>query len=353
MNEQLQTVNHGIGFHSDEAFTALQRIAKVFSMSELVPDTFKGDKGFANCVIALEMAGRMKASPLAVMQNIYIVHGKPAWSSQFVIACLNSCGRYSPLRFEVSGEGQNKSVTAWAVEEATGQRLSGPPVTMTMANGEGWVNRTGSKWKTMPDLMMRYRAATFFGRLYAPEMLMGMRTVEEVIEIEATAEPMQRESVPTFTAPKPTPQQDAQHGPPAVVTPTEPEKRRGRPPGAKNKPVEDKPLSGEARLGGVVHYPEDDEPEAAKPAASEGPFLAEPAVPDDDAPPLTPHQRAAKWLDMSAIDVQDFLGWLASTGETEVKFSTLGDVDEEVLSAVLSKTEKLAKCVRLYGKEAK
>jgi len=26
----------------------------------------------------------------------------------------------------------------------------------------------------MPELMMRYRAAAFFGRLYAPEIMMGM-----------------------------------------------------------------------------------------------------------------------------------------------------------------------------------
>jgi hypothetical protein len=36
----------------------------------------------------------------------------------------------------------------------------------------------------MPELMMRYRAAAFFGRLYAPEITMGMHTTEEVIDIQ-------------------------------------------------------------------------------------------------------------------------------------------------------------------------
>jgi hypothetical protein len=45
------------------------------------------------------------------------------------------------------------------------------------------VSKAGSKWKTMPELMMRYRAAAFFGRLYAPEITMGMHSVEEVVDI--------------------------------------------------------------------------------------------------------------------------------------------------------------------------
>ena len=36
----------------------------------------------------------------------------------------------------------------------------------------------------MPELMLRYRAATFFGRLYAPDILMGMRTAEELGDID-------------------------------------------------------------------------------------------------------------------------------------------------------------------------
>ena len=41
----------------------------------------------------------------------------------------------------------------------------------------------------MPQAMLRYRAASFFGKIYAPELLMGLRTVEEaedVIDVDAT-----------------------------------------------------------------------------------------------------------------------------------------------------------------------
>ena len=169
------------GFQSKDGFDLMLRQAKWLSASDLVPQQFRGN--IANTVIALEMSNRMNASPLAIMQNLYIVHGKPGWSAQFIIAAVNSTGRFSPLRFQVQGSGDAKTCTAWVIEKATGEKLEGPPVSIDMAKREGWYGKNGSKWPIMPDLMLRYRAATLFGRLYAPEVLMGMKTVEEIADI--------------------------------------------------------------------------------------------------------------------------------------------------------------------------
>jgi hypothetical protein len=125
----------------------------------------------------------MQASPLAVMQNLYIVHGKPSWSSQFIIAAVNATGKFSPLRFVLTGEGDDKTCIAWAEEKETKERLESPPISIGMAKAEGWYQKKGSKWQTMPELMLRYRTATLFGRLYAPEVLMGMKTYEEAEDI--------------------------------------------------------------------------------------------------------------------------------------------------------------------------
>ncbi len=165
-------------------FEHAQRVAKMLSASNLIPKEFQGN--IQNTMIALEMANRIGASPLMIMQNLYIVHGRPGWSSSFIIAALNGCGRFDSLRFDVSGEGDGLSCTAWTTEKGKSDRIEGPAVTMKMAKAEGWIDKNGSKWKTMPELMIRYRAAAFFGRLYAPEILMGMQTMEEVIDIEPT-----------------------------------------------------------------------------------------------------------------------------------------------------------------------
>lgn len=163
---------------SDNKFELAQRKAKALASSDLVPKEYKGN--VANCLLAMEVAERTKSSPLAVMQNLNIIHGKPAWSSSFIIAALNACGRFSPLRFKMTAD----SCTAIATDRETGEVLEGPPVTIQMAKDEGWYNKQGSKWKTMPELMLRYRAAAFFGRLYAPDILMGMYEQNEVVDMQ-------------------------------------------------------------------------------------------------------------------------------------------------------------------------
>jgi hypothetical protein len=179
--EQLQTTESVFSLSN---FDHAQRVAKMLSSSDLIPKEYKGN--IQNTLIALEMANRIGASPLMVMQNLYIVHGKPSWSSSFIIAALNGCGRFDPIRFDLTGEGKTLSCKAWTTEKGKQARIEGPSVTMDMAKAEGWIDKNGSKWKTMPELMIRYRSAAFFGRLYAPEILMGMQTIEEVIDIEPT-----------------------------------------------------------------------------------------------------------------------------------------------------------------------
>lgn len=182
-NGEISQVVPEVSAFGVNTFDHAQRVAKMLSSSSLIPKEFQGS--IQNTMIALEMANRIGASPLMVMQNLFIVHGKPSWSSSFIIAALNSCKRFSPLRFELSGQGDAMECFAWAYELETKEKIAGPVVSMKMAKAEGWVDKNGSKWKTMPELMIRYRAAAFFGRLYAPEILMGMHTQEEVIDIEA------------------------------------------------------------------------------------------------------------------------------------------------------------------------
>lgn len=171
-------------FTGIQQFENAQRIGKALASSDLVPKDYQGQKGLANVLVAMEIAQRMGLSPLQVMQNLHIIHGRPSWSSQFIIAMINGCGRFTPLDYKLSGSGEDLSCYAYATDLTSGKELRGPVVTMMMAKREGWVTKAGSKWQTMPDLMIRYRAAAFWGRLYVPEFLVGMKTQEEVIDIE-------------------------------------------------------------------------------------------------------------------------------------------------------------------------
>lgn len=178
------TTTQGSVFSGIQAFEDAQRIGKALASSKLVPPQFQGQEGLANCLVALEIAHRMNLSPLQVMQNLHMIHGRPSWSSQFIIGLINSCGRYTPLQYDLTGEGNSLACTCLANEKSSGKELRGPTVTMEMAKREGWSTKTGSKWQTMPELMIRYRAAAFWGRLYIPELLVGLQTEDEVIDVQ-------------------------------------------------------------------------------------------------------------------------------------------------------------------------
>jgi len=168
----------------ERQFELAQRRAKMYAASKLVPKQFQGN--LADCTIALQMADRMGADTFMVMQNLYVVHGNPSFSAKFLIACVNACGRFTPLRYRMTGEKGDDSwgCIAWAKDE-TGEVLESAEVTIAMAKAEGWYQKSGSKWQTMPEMMLQYRSAAFFTRAYAPDVSMGMMTSEEREDIPA------------------------------------------------------------------------------------------------------------------------------------------------------------------------
>lgn len=196
-------------------FEATQRIAMMYAMSNFIPDSYKYRNGqpleqnvvLANCTIALEMATRMQANPLMVMQNLYIVHGQPAFSSKFLIACINASKRFSPLRYEFNGEEGTDDYACRAIAyEANDTKhkepLEGDWISIRMAKAEGWTSKKGSKWLTMPTQMLRYRAAAFWQRAYCPEISMGLLTAEEAQDAfaqtyEEVKQPSATTAIPT------------------------------------------------------------------------------------------------------------------------------------------------------------
>ena len=161
----------------------LVKLANMMARSKIVPDTYRGDPD--SCFVACEMANRMGVSPIFIMQNLYIVNGRPAWSGQACISLINGTGLYGPLDFVYVGEKGTPSYGCYAqaTRKSDGAIHTGTVVDYAMAEAEGWTSKKGSKWLTMGDQMLRYRAAAFFARVYCPHALMGLKTVEEVKDI--------------------------------------------------------------------------------------------------------------------------------------------------------------------------
>lgn len=169
-------------FSGIAAFDAAQRMAKALSSSTLVPREYQGPNGLANCLIALEISARMGISPMVVMQNMVPIHGRPTWSSKFLIATVNASGRFSPLRFVFDSETKPTSCYAVATDNKTNKELKGETITLEIARAEGWMDRNGSKWKTMPGQMFRYRSAAWWVNVYCPEISLGLITQEEAYD---------------------------------------------------------------------------------------------------------------------------------------------------------------------------
>lgn len=170
-------------FSSQGAFEAAQRMAKALASSSLVPEAYRNN--LPNVLIAMELASRIGVSVFATMQNLDIIHGRPSWRSQFLIATVNGSGRFTPLRFRWEDK---PGTDAWgcravAKERESGEECVGALITIGLAKSEGWYSRNGSKWKTMPEQILMYRAASFWTRIFAPEMSLGMQTAEEIADV--------------------------------------------------------------------------------------------------------------------------------------------------------------------------
>ena len=169
-------------YKNTDSFEFAQRQAKSLCESNLVPISYQGQKGLPNCLVALEMSKRMNLSPLTVMQNLNIIHGRPTWSAQFISSQIMGCGRFENFDYLVKGEGETLEVQCIAKRIADQKLIKGTAVSMKMAMLEGWTKNP--KYTSMPELMLRNRAATFFGRQYIPDLLLGVQTSEEVVDIQ-------------------------------------------------------------------------------------------------------------------------------------------------------------------------
>lgn len=170
-------------FANEQAFRAGQRMARAIASSSLVPKDYQGEQNISNVMIAAELAHRIGASILMVMQNLDVVHGRPGWRSSFLIATVNVSKRFTPLRFRWQGkEGSDDWGCRCYAKDNEGEECLGSLITIGTAKAEGWHGRNGSKWKTIPEQMLMYRAASFWTRIYAPELSLGMHTADEIID---------------------------------------------------------------------------------------------------------------------------------------------------------------------------
>jgi len=183
-------------------FEHMWRVATVFSKSGMVPKHFQMKP--EACFVAVQMAVRLEVDPFMFMQNTYLSpDGKPAMEGKLAIALINARGPFNGgVNFEYSGEGDDYGCTAFGIHKADGKRRE-LRVDIGIAKSEGWYGRN-KKWQSMQDQMLLYRAGAWFGRAYCPEVLMGMQTAEELMDLGNLRSGPDGTYVPSTTPPRPT-----------------------------------------------------------------------------------------------------------------------------------------------------
>lgn len=188
LQEQGQQLSVLGAFANGEQFQMAMQAAEMLATSSMVPTTYQNNPG--SCFIALNTALRLRIDPLMIMQNLYVVQGRPSWSGQFAIALVNICPKFELTWFEFRNGQDFQAGVRMCAQLKTGQQVYGTWITPEMVKAEKW----GNKWQTMPEQMYQYRAAAFFARTNCPEALFGL-------SVEGEAEDMVDKSQPDIKPP--------------------------------------------------------------------------------------------------------------------------------------------------------
>lgn len=196
-----QDRNYVSVFEDPSTYKAKMEIASALSRTPFVPESFRGKA--EDCLVALDMAGRLGLNPLAVFPDIYVIDNRASFSSKFLIALVNRSGRFSRIRFEEGIDGEVEcTFSGWGdargqrrtwkekvpnyysiatfKELSSGEVFTSPRIDMKFAEKNGWVQKNGSKWQTMPQIMCRYRSASILIKSTCPEIVMGMEWADDI-----------------------------------------------------------------------------------------------------------------------------------------------------------------------------
>jgi hypothetical protein len=171
---------------SDDAMTKMLRIADLMASGKTtIPKHLQGNEGdcFAVCMQAMQWG----MNPFSVAQKTHIVNGTLGYEAQLVIAVLNSSPALSTRINFAWSEGNwqgvdgksDKSDERWAQVWATLKGEAEPRLRRVSMADVGTV-RNSPNWISDPRQQLAYLTAKRWGRLHAPDVILGVYTPDEL-----------------------------------------------------------------------------------------------------------------------------------------------------------------------------
>lgn len=187
-----------------ETFEGLMRFANVLSASGMVPKELQGNP--AACIIALELGLELGMAPMAAVQNIAVINGRPAVWGDAALATIQTHPEFLDIDEEIEGEGDLMVAVCRAYKKSRGMdRPVERRYSVEDAKRAGLWGKSGP-WSQHPKRMLQMRARSFAIRDAFPGALKGMILAEEARDIKdvtdsVVVEPV-AELVPTATESK-------------------------------------------------------------------------------------------------------------------------------------------------------
>lgn len=167
--------------------TEAMDFARMMAESEMVPKNFRGKPG--DVLIAVQMGSEVGLSPMAAIQNIGVINGKPGLYGDAGKAILLAGGC-------IIEEDDIEVIKATGRARCKITRKGRPPVERTYsldnARTAGLWGKDGP-WRTNPERQMAWRAFWFAARDAAADMLKGIGGAEELTDYT----PIERDITPS------------------------------------------------------------------------------------------------------------------------------------------------------------
>lgn len=171
--DQQQQLKQIKPFENAEGFELAQRMGKLLSFSNTITDDWRNN--IANAVVAIDLSNKTGIPAMTIANHIYVVHGKVGFSAEFYRAIIHGSGRFiSLIKYEFNGD---ESACRVYMTDTHGEVIKGSWYSIEMAKAEGLYSKRGSKWKIMPEVMLKARAATLFAKDYVSDIYLGLTNI--------------------------------------------------------------------------------------------------------------------------------------------------------------------------------
>lgn len=163
-----------------QTLTEAIALSKLIANSELAPKDFKGKP--ANVLIAMQMGAEVGLAPMAALQNIAVINGRPSIWGDAALGIVVVHPEYEWHKEGMEGE------VAWFSIKRKGQEAYTTRFSKADAVKAQLWGKLGP-WQTYPNRMLQMRARGFGIRDKFPDALRGLGIAEEVMDIPKDASP--------------------------------------------------------------------------------------------------------------------------------------------------------------------